>query len=77
VSGPVKSRTADCLYCSKPIRSNSAGIWGARKRGDPHPWYCDASPGPDKRHVPSPAGEMTEWQRIVEASLLDSSQANP
>jgi hypothetical protein len=74
MSGSVRSPTADCFYCSKPVRRNSVGIWGARKRDDPHPWYCDASPAPDKRHAPSPAGEMTEGQRIVEESLLDLSQ---
>jgi hypothetical protein len=74
---PVSSLTADCLYCGKPVRRNSAGTWRARKRDDPRPWYCDASPGPDKRHAPSPAGEMTEGQRIIEESLLDSSQDMP
>jgi hypothetical protein len=38
---PGKGETADCRYCAKAIRRNSAGIWGAR---NPHPWYCDASP---------------------------------
>lgn len=44
--------TADCAACGKPIRRNRAGIWGARARTDPHPWYCDDDPGDDKRHRP-------------------------
>lgn len=74
MSGPVNSPTADCLYCGKPVRRNRAGIWGARRRDDPHPWYCEAGPDAGKRHAPSPLPEMTEGQRIIEESLLDSSQ---
>jgi hypothetical protein len=70
VSGPVASPTADCLHCGKQVRRNSAGIWGARKRDDPHPWYCDDSPDADKRHAPSPARALTEGQRIVEEALI-------
>lgn len=73
MSKPPQSPTADCLYCDKPIRRNRAGIWGARKRDDPHSWYCDASPDPDKHHAPSPVPAKTEGQRIIEESLLDLS----
>jgi hypothetical protein len=43
---------AECEHCGKGIRRNRAGIWGARKHDDPHPWFCDASPVGDKRHEP-------------------------
>lgn len=49
----IASETAECCHCGKSIRRNTKGIWGARKRDDPHPWYCDASPAADKRHEPS------------------------
>ena len=39
-----KRPTGVCLHCGKPIAQNIKGIWGARKRGDPHPWYCDDAP---------------------------------
>ena len=42
--------TGTCRHCGKPVRLNRAGVWGARHREDPHPWYCDASPEPEKRH---------------------------
>ena len=45
--------TAECEHCHKGIRRNRAGIWGARKQDDPHPWYCDASPDAAKRHQPA------------------------
>ena len=47
------SPAAECRHCGKPVRRNSQGIWGARKRNDPHPWYCDASPADGKRHEPA------------------------
>lgn len=75
MSRPVKSPTADCLYCGTPVRRTSAGAWRTRKHGDQRPERCDVSP--DKRHAPSPLPEMTEGQRILEESLLDSSQATP
>jgi hypothetical protein len=54
---PENVDTAECRHCGKAIRRNAKGIWGARKRDDPHPWYCDASPDTAKRHEPdSPAG---------------------
>jgi hypothetical protein len=51
----VQTPTGDCRYCSKPIRCNKDGIWGARRRDDPHPWYCDANPDAGKRHQPKAA----------------------
>jgi hypothetical protein len=48
-----KRETGVCLHCGKPIAKNSKGIWGARKREDPHPWYCDDDPGDSKRHQPA------------------------
>lgn len=45
--------TAECRHCGKGIRQNRRGIWGARKRDDPHPWYCDASMDDAKRHEPA------------------------
>lgn len=51
--GQVASPTADCMHCGKPIRRNAAGIWGARKRDDPHPWYCGTTTGGGAgRHEP-------------------------
>lgn len=47
--------TGTCRHCLKSIRRNSGGVWGARKRDDPHPWYCDASPDGAKRHEPGEA----------------------
>ena len=44
--------TSTCEYCGKPIRQNAQGYWGARKRADPHPWYCEADPAVEKRHEP-------------------------
>ena len=49
----IASDTSDCQHCDKPIRRNTKGIWGARKRDDPAPWFCAASPAAGKRHVPS------------------------
>jgi len=49
-------RYGNCRHCGKSIRRDSKGYWGARKRDDPHPWYCDASPDAEKRHEPFPAG---------------------
>jgi len=46
-------QTAECLYCGKPIALNREGFWGARKRDDPHPWYCDQDTGPLKLHEPT------------------------
>lgn len=54
-SATVQTPVADCRHCGKPIRRNRAGYWGARKRDDPHPWYCDEDPGNDKRHEPAKA----------------------
>lgn len=48
----IASDTSDCQHCGKPIRRNTKGIWGARKRDDPHPWWCSESPV-GKRHEPS------------------------
>lgn len=31
----MQTPTADC-------QCNVQGIWGARRRSDPHPWYCEA-----------------------------------
>jgi|GEM_PF-3347397 len=45
--------TSTCTYCGKAIRRDSKGYWGARKRNDPHPWYCDASPDESKSHAPA------------------------
>jgi len=45
--------TAECKHCAKGIRRNRAGIWGARKRDDPHPWWCGVSPDAEKRHEPA------------------------
>ena len=47
--------TAKCQHCGKGIRRDSKGHWGARKRDDPHPWYCDASTDAEKRHEPAAA----------------------
>lgn len=44
--------TSTCEHCDKDIRQNKAGYWGARKRNDPHPWYCNEDPGIEKRHQP-------------------------
>jgi len=46
--------TGTCRHCDKPIRRNGAGVWGARARNDPHPWYCPGEPHPDphRRHHP-------------------------
>jgi hypothetical protein len=52
MSNATQTPTADCRHCRKPIRQNSGGIWGARKRDDPHPWYCDGNPDDGKRHEP-------------------------
>lgn len=50
MTAAIQTPTAECRHCRKPIRRNSAGIWGARKRDDPHPWDCDTSPDKGKRH---------------------------
>lgn len=50
MASTVQTPTGDCLHCRKPIRANRAGVWGARKRDDPHPWWCDANPDAGKRH---------------------------
>jgi hypothetical protein len=50
VSGTVASQTGTCEDCGKDIRQNKAGVWGARRRDDPHPWYCDAT---GDRHQPA------------------------
>lgn len=47
-----KTATAECKNCGKGIRRNARDFWGARKRDDPHPWYCDASQA-GKRHEPA------------------------
>lgn len=49
----VQTSTAECEHCRKGIRQNKAGIWGARKHDDPHPWYCDEDPGDSARHAPA------------------------
>lgn len=51
----MQTPTADCQHCGKAIRCNVQGIWGARRRSDPHPWYCDASQDAGKRHEPAKA----------------------
>jgi hypothetical protein len=58
MASAVQTPTADCAHCHKPIRANRAGTWGARKRLDPHPWYCDASPDAARRHEPAKAYEV-------------------
>lgn len=55
MSNAVQTTTADCRHCGKPIRQNKAGFWGARKRDDPHPWWCAEDPGTGKRHEPKAA----------------------
>ena len=47
-----KRPTGVCLHCGKLIAENRRGIWGARKRDDPHPWYCDDEPS-EHRHEPA------------------------
>lgn len=44
--------TSTCEHCGKGIRRDRQGYWGARKRDDPHPWYCDGSQDAEKRHEP-------------------------
>jgi hypothetical protein len=56
----VASPTGTCKDCGKGIRQNKAGIWGARKRDDDHPWYCDASPDSGKHHEPEAEGTCTQ-----------------
>jgi hypothetical protein len=48
----VKTPTADCRHCRKPVRANSKGIWGARNRDDSAPWFCGPNPDAGKRHEP-------------------------
>lgn len=55
MAAAIQTPVAECRHCRKPIRQNSKGIWGGRKRDDPHPWYCDEDPGADKRHEPKAA----------------------
>jgi hypothetical protein len=54
---PQVASTADCRHCAKGIRRYVSGIWGARRRSDPHPWYCDSDPGSEKRHEPAPVSD--------------------
>jgi hypothetical protein len=54
-STAVQTPVSECQHCRKPIRQNSQGIWGARKRDDPHPWYCGGNQA-SKRHEPVAAG---------------------
>lgn len=53
MSNTTQTPVAECVHCAKGIRQNRAGIWGACKRDDPHPWYCDANPDAGKRHEPA------------------------
>jgi hypothetical protein len=63
--------TSTCKHCGKGIRRNVAGIWGARKRLDPHPWWCGENAAAEKTHAPTielPAGEhcscgSDDWER--------------
>ena len=74
MTSPVQTPTADCAHCRKPIRANRAGIWGARKRDDPHPWYCDADPDAGKRHEPAiaePSREAATTECRVHGTVPD------
>lgn len=58
MTGSQMSQTGTCRHCAKRIRRNRQGAWGARKRTDSHPWYCDASQSDDKRHEPWTASDL-------------------
>jgi hypothetical protein len=70
MSAAVQTPTGDCRHCCKPIRANRAGIWGARKRDDSHPWYCDASPDARKRHEPATAAADAPSAELPAESLI-------
>jgi hypothetical protein len=53
--------TGSCRHCGKAIRQDRQGYWGARKRDDSHPWYCDADPGAGKRHEPAREDAGDRW----------------